>query len=138
MSLPDVSARRVALEHWSHAVAQGEHAGRRIAGGAGAPYAEMPTFWSTQYGINIKSVGLTEGADGLVIAQGDPKTGRFLAVYGRAGRCIAAVAFDSARWLPAYAARIAARAPFPPAREATDQPGRLAVLPPGFPEAQPA
>ena len=60
--------RRVAVEHWSHAVAQGEYAGRRIAGcDPEVPYAEMPTFWSTQYGVNIKSVGLTDGADGLVI-----------------------------------------------------------------------
>ena len=28
--------------------------------------------------------------------------GRFVATYGRAGRCIAAVSVDSARWLPAH------------------------------------
>lgn len=131
---PLYDGRRVALEHWGHAVAQAEHAGRLLAGAdAAQPYAEVPAFWSAQGGITIKSVGLTEGADGLVFAQGDPKAGRFLAVYGREGRCIAAVSFDSGRWLPIYAEQIAARAPFPPIVGAADQ-GRLTVFPPAFPE----
>ncbi|AWN43014.1 NAD(P)/FAD-dependent oxidoreductase [Methylobacterium durans] len=132
---PLYDGRRVALEHWGHAVAQAEHAGRLLAGRpAEAPYGALPTFWSTQGGLNIKSVGLTDGADGIVIAQGSPREGRFLALYGRAGRCIAAVSIDCARWLPAYAAMIEARAPFPPIRRGTDQPGGLEILPPGWPE----
>ena len=95
----------------------------------------MPAFWSSQGGITIKSVGLTHGADGLVIARGDLKAGRFLAVYGREGRCIAAVAFDCARWLPAYAERIAMGAPFPPEPGGVDA-GPFTVIPPAFPEAE--
>ncbi|WP_336487931.1 NAD(P)/FAD-dependent oxidoreductase [Methylobacterium nigriterrae] len=130
---PLYGGARVALEHWGHAIEQAEHAGRLLAGGApGKPYGALPTFWSTQHRLNIKSVGLTKGADGLVIAQGSPEEGRFLAVYGRAGRCIAAVSVDCARWLPAYAAQVADRAPFPPISAATDQPARLAVLAPGL------
>ena len=131
---PLYDGRPVALEHWGHAVAQGEHAGRLLAGEAvGTSYAEMPAFWSSQGGVTIKSVGLTEGADAMVFAQGSPKEGRFVVVYGARGRCIAAVSFDSARWLPAYAEQIAARAPFPPIRVGVDLHG-LAVLQPGFPE----
>ncbi|MER2265941.1 NAD(P)/FAD-dependent oxidoreductase [Methylobacterium oxalidis] len=132
---PLYDGRRVALEHWGNAVEQAEHAGRLLAGRPSeAPYGALPTFWSTQGGINIKSVGLTDGADGLVIAQGSAKEGRFLALYGRQGRCIAAVSIDCARWLPAYAAMIAERAPFPPIRRGTDQPASLDILPPGLPE----
>jgi NADPH-dependent 2,4-dienoyl-CoA reductase/sulfur reductase-like enzyme len=131
---PLYDGRPVALEHWGHAVAQGEHAGRLLAGAeTGAPYAEMPAFWSSQGGVTMKSVGLTEGADAMVFAQGNPKEGRFVVVYGAKGRCIAALSFDSGRWLPAYAEQIAARAPFPPIRVGVDLHG-LAVLPPGFPE----
>ena len=131
---PLFDGRPVALEHWGHAVAQGEHAGRLLAGEANeTDYAEMPAFWSSQGGITIKSVGLTEGADSMVFAQGSPKEGRFVVVYGAKGRCIAAVSFDSARWLPAYAEQIAARAPFPPIRGGTDE-HNLTVLSPGFPE----
>jgi hypothetical protein len=114
-------------------VAQGEHAGRLLAGCEPARYAEVPAFWSSQGGITIKSVGLTKGADGVVIARGDPKEGRFVAVYGQAGRCIAAVSFDCARWLPAYAERIAAGAPFPPDAGGVDA-GPHTVFAPGFPE----
>lgn len=135
---PLYDGRRVALEHWSHASAQGARAGRLLAGEACPPYAALPTFWSTQAGVNLKQVGLTEGADGLVIAQGDVRSRRFLAVYGRAGRCIAALSVDSARWLPAYADAVARRAPFPPIRGATDQPKSLDVLPPGLPEKTPS
>lgn len=106
--------------------------GRRLAGAEPeAPYGTVPAFWSAQGIFTIKSVGLTEGADAMVVAQGDPKSGRFLVVYGREGVCIAAVSFDSARWLPVYAEMIARRAPFPPIRGATDQ-GALDVMPPGF------
>ncbi len=133
---PLYDGRRVALEHWSHAVAQGQHAGTLLAGSEPVePYAAMPSFWSTQHGVNIKSVGLTEGADALVVAQGDPKSGRFLAVYGREGRCIAAVSIDSARWLPVYAKAIAERAPFPPIRDGADQEHALLILSPGFPKS---
>jgi hypothetical protein len=93
-----------------------------------------PTFDAlAEGGVTIKSVGLTEGADAMVFAQGSPKEGRFVVVYGAKGRCIAALSFDSGRWLPAYAEQIAARAPFPPIRVGVDLHG-LAVLQPGFPE----
>ena len=65
--------RRVAVEHWQHAVAQGDYAGARLADAEpAAPYDALPSFWSTQGPFNIKSVGLTEGAAAMVFAQGDP------------------------------------------------------------------
>ena len=130
---PLYDGRRVALEHWSHAVAQGVHAGRLLAGAEpGAPYGALPTFWSTQGDLVVKSVGLTEGADAVAITQGDAAAGRFVATYGRAGRCIAAVSVDSARWLPAHAELVEARAPFPPEGAATDRPKGVTVFEPGF------
>lgn len=132
---PLYGGRRVALEHWSQAVAQGIHAGRLLAGAKPeGPYGALPTFWSAQGNVVVKSVGLTEGADALAITHGEPGTGRFLAVYGRAGRCIAAVSVDSARWLPAHAERVAAGAPFPPEGTAADRPAKgITLLTPGFP-----
>jgi 3-phenylpropionate/trans-cinnamate dioxygenase ferredoxin reductase component len=131
---PLYGGRRVALEHWSHAVAQGVHAGRLLAGcPPGAPYGALPTFWSTQGDLVVKSAGLTEGADAVAITQGDPAAGRFVALYGREGRCIAAVSVDSARWLPAHAELVAAGAPFPPRGAATDRPKGVETFAPGFP-----
>ena len=81
----------------------------------------------------VKSAGLTEGADAVAITQGDPAAGRFVALYGREGRCIAAVSVDSARWQPAHAELVAARAPFPPHGAATDRPKAVTILEPGLP-----
>ena len=129
--------RPVRLEHWGNAAAQGAYAGEALAlGDDGRPaFDEMPTFWSAQFGLNIKLAGLTQGADGLAIAQGSLKERRFVAVYGRAGRTIAALSVDCARWLPAYAEAISGRAPFPPIAGALDQQSRLATLDPAWPAA---
>lgn len=59
-------------------------------------------------------------------------TGRFLALYGREGWCIAAVEGDGGRWLPAYAEQIAAAAPVPPGETVIDRAGSRAILAPGF------
>ncbi|KAB1073676.1 NAD(P)/FAD-dependent oxidoreductase [Methylobacterium planeticum] len=131
---PHYGGRLIAVEHWGNAVEQAGHAARNMLAAREdqQPYAHLPAFWSSQFGVNIKAVGLTEGADTVAIVQGSRATRRFLAVYGRAGRSIAAVSFDEGRWLPAYAEQIRAGRPFPPIRDATDQ-TRIATHVPGFP-----
>lgn len=136
---PLYGGRLVSVEHWGNAVAQAAHAARNMLAPSDdqRPYAHLPAFWSSQFGINVKAVGLAEGADAVAIVQGSRASRRFLAVYGRQGRSIAAVSFDQARWLPAYAEAITAGSPFPPIREASDQ-GRFAPTAPGFPPPRPA
>lgn len=126
--------RLISVEHWGNAVAQGGHAARNMLAPVDdqRPYDHLPAFWSSQFGINIKAVGLGEGADTVAIVQGSRASRRFLAVYGRAGRSISAVSFDQARWLPAYAEAIQAGSAFPPIRDASDQ-DRIVSRPPGFP-----
>jgi NADPH-dependent 2,4-dienoyl-CoA reductase/sulfur reductase-like enzyme len=122
------------VEHWGNAVEQAGHAARNMLAGPDdqRPYHHVPAFWSSQFGINIKLVGLTAGADALAVVQGSRASRRFLAVYGRNGRSIAALSFDQARWLPAYAQAITAGSAFPPILDATDQP-RIETAAPGFP-----
>lgn len=136
---PLYGGRLVCVEHWGNAVAQAAHAARNMLAPAEDQriYDHLPAFWSSQFGINIKAVGLSEGADSVAIVQGSRASRRFLAVYGRAGRSVAAVSFDQARWLPAYAEAIAAGGPYPPIRDASDQ-GRFATVAPGFPPPRPA
>jgi NADPH-dependent 2,4-dienoyl-CoA reductase/sulfur reductase-like enzyme len=138
---PIYGGRLISVEHWGNAVEQAGHAARNMLASPDdqEPYAHLPAFWSSQFGINIKAVGLSEGADSVAIVQGSRAARRFLAVYGRAGRSIAAVSFDEARWLPAYAEQIRAGRPFPPIRDATDQ-ARIDIHAPGFPprRAEPA
>lgn len=134
---PLYGGRLMTVEHWGNAVEQAAHAASNmLSSGDPQPYRHLPAFWSSQFGINIKAVGHAEGADAVAIVQGDRVSRRFLAVYGRDGRTVAAVSFDQARWLPAYAERIAAGAAFPPILDATDQ-GRVALLPPGLPPSRP-
>ncbi len=131
---PLYGGRLVSVEHWGNAVAQAAHAARNMLAPAEdqQPYHHLPAFWSSQFGINLKAVGLSEGADAVAVVQGSRASRRFLAVYGRAGRSIAAVSFDQARWLPAYAESITAGQAFPPIRDASDQ-GGFVSLAPGFP-----
>ena len=55
-----------------------------------------------QFGANIKSVGLPNTADEVMIVQGSMADGRFVALYGREGRTVGAVAVNQAQWLPFY------------------------------------
>lgn len=128
------AGRLVSVEHWGNAVEQAAHAARNMLAGPDdqRAYEHLPAFWSSQFGINIKLIGLPAGADAIAVVQGSRASRRFLAVYGRAGRSIAALSFDQARWLPAYAEAIRAGRAFPPITDATDQP-RIAPIDPGFP-----
>lgn len=122
----------VAVEHWGNARAQGETAAANmLAGDASAMrrHDHLPDFWSQQFGLTIKLVGLAEGADSFAVMHGSLEERCLLAAYGRDGRTIAAASIDSARWLPAYKAAIRERAPFPPIEDAVDQP-RLRVQEP--------
>jgi NADPH-dependent 2,4-dienoyl-CoA reductase/sulfur reductase-like enzyme len=115
----------VAVEHWGNAVEQARMAAHNMLAGditAMRIHQHLPDFWSSQFGLNIKCVGLADGAEEMAIAQGSVEERRFLAVFGRKGRTIAALSINSARWLPAYRALIEEGAPFLPIQGAVDQP----------------
>jgi hypothetical protein len=95
----------------------------------------VPTFWSSQFGVNIKSVGVPNMGDEIVITQGSLAERRFVAVYGYRGRIIAAVAFDQAKWMEFYREQIEVRAPFPPDYATVDRrPGGMRPVPAEFPD----
>ncbi|MFE1439614.1 NAD(P)/FAD-dependent oxidoreductase [Streptomyces sp. NPDC058739] len=106
----------LSLEHWGNAVAQAGIAAHNMLSESPArvPHMEVPAFWSSQFGINIKSVGVPSLGTEILIAQGSLADRRFIGVYGYQGRVIGAVAFDQARWLPFYQELIESTAPFPP------------------------
>ncbi|HKS45010.1 MAG TPA: FAD-dependent oxidoreductase [Amycolatopsis sp.] len=127
----------LSLEHWGNAVAQAEIAAHNMlhAGSARRPHLWMPAFWSTQFGVTIKSVGVPSMADELVVTQGSLAERRFMAAYGHRGRVIAAVGFDQAKWMGFYQQLIEKGAPFPPGFPAVDQrPERLRPIPAEFPD----
>ncbi len=125
----------VSLEHWGNAVDQAETAAHNMLHTARDHRAgrAMPAFWSDQFGLNIKSVGLPALADHVALTQGSFESGRFVAAYGRRGRIVGAVAVNMPRVLDAYAALTEARTSFPPVLNAPDGPADVVPLPAGFP-----
>ncbi|MGA4948346.1 NAD(P)/FAD-dependent oxidoreductase [Streptomyces lydicamycinicus] len=113
----------LSLEHWGNAVAQAEVAAHNMVspGPRRLPHLTVPAFWSSQFGLNIKSVGVPTFSDQVVIAQGSLKDARLVAVYGYRGRVTAAVSVNQARSLEYYQRLIETAAPFPPAPGAADQ-----------------
>jgi NADPH-dependent 2,4-dienoyl-CoA reductase/sulfur reductase-like enzyme/ferredoxin len=114
----------LALEHWGNAVAQAGIAAHNMISAQSErwPHLALPEFWSTQFGTEIKSVGVPTHADQVVIAQGSVPERRFVAAYGYRGRITAAVAFNQAKWLEFYAGLIDRAAPFPPSFRTVDRP----------------
>lgn len=113
---PRYRERRLAIEHWGNAVEQGRFAARSMLGTVdpSSPFEEIPRFWSTMFGVSIKSVGVPSFADEVVLAQGSPAGPRGVHVYGRDGRCVAAVAFDAPRELAVWEPHIVSGEAFPP------------------------
>ncbi|MGW0803497.1 FAD-dependent oxidoreductase [Nonomuraea sp. NPDC002799] len=111
------------LEHWGNAVAQAEVAAHNMVSDQAHrwPHLSAPVFWSSQFGVNIKSVGVPTFADEIVITQGSTAERRFVAVYGYQGRVTAAVTFDQGIWLDFYQSLIERAAPFPPDFRHVDQ-----------------
>ncbi|MFD2417155.1 NAD(P)/FAD-dependent oxidoreductase [Amycolatopsis pigmentata] len=128
---PLYDGRLVRLDHWDNAISQARVAAHTMVHGHRAPKAhdELPSFWSNQFGMNLKSVGLTAPADEVAITQGSPDADKFVVTYGHRGRLVAAVAVNAPRVLDGYAALIRARSPFPPEINATDGPAELTPVP---------
>lgn len=109
----------VAVEHWQNAVDQARHAARGMVAAAAPrgrqePFTAIPRFWSNQFGMNLKSIGIPRSADTVQLVQGSVETGRVVFAYGRQGRLCAVVGINSPRELEGWEPLLRARAPFPP------------------------
>ncbi|GHF69101.1 pyridine nucleotide-disulfide oxidoreductase [Streptomyces mashuensis] len=107
----------VALEHWSNAAAQGELAGSNLLAGPGPaePYEHVPSFWTSAFGLRIKSVGLPGTGDRAVVEAGDPATDAVVEAHYRGDRLVGAVTVNRGGLLTAYARRLRETRPAAPA-----------------------
>jgi 3-phenylpropionate/trans-cinnamate dioxygenase ferredoxin reductase subunit len=80
--------RRLRLESVPNALEQSRVAAAGMAGKLKA-YASVPWFWSDQYELKLKMVGLSEGFERLVL-RGDPATDSFSAFYLKGDKVLAA------------------------------------------------
>jgi NADPH-dependent 2,4-dienoyl-CoA reductase/sulfur reductase-like enzyme len=126
----------LALEHWGNAVEQATVAAHNMvcAPAERRPHVAVPAFWSSQFGVNIKSVGVPSAAEEVVITQGEQASARFVAAYGKAGHLVAAVTFNHNLWVEFYQRLIEQAAPFPPTMDGVEQPAQISPVPAAFPD----
>jgi NADPH-dependent 2,4-dienoyl-CoA reductase/sulfur reductase-like enzyme len=113
---------RLRNEHWGAACSQARTVGHNAIHGPTDLRVDMslPSFWSLQFGMSFKSTGTPRLADELVVVQGSLREGRFVAVYGRGGRSVAALGVNQSHWIPFYQRQIQRDAAFPPQYETVD------------------
>jgi len=87
---------RMRVEHWTNAVEQARHAVSTLlaAPGEAKPFESVPMFWSDQFDIKIQGVGRPKPTDDLILLGGTAEGDKLIALYGRAGRLVGAVAFN--------------------------------------------
>ncbi len=124
----------LSMEHWDNAVLGAAVAAHNMVSlePDRYPHLILPAFWSGQFGVNIKSVGVPPFADEIVFTQGSVKERRFAAAYGYGGRIVAAVTFNQGKWLEYYAAQIERSGPFPPPPPGWDKPEDMTPMPAEF------
>lgn len=100
----DGSEELIRIEHWEVAANAGAAAARSLLAGRSeaASFTPVPYFWSDQYGIRIQVLGNPGGDDEMVITEGSFQEGKFVAVYGRAGRLRAVMAIGKPRQLMGF------------------------------------
>jgi len=87
--------RRIRLESWENAMNQGINAGKSMLD-AGAPYSEIPWFWSDQFDANIQMIGLPEEWDETA-TRGDKSANEFVEFYLKDGVIVGAISVNSTR-----------------------------------------
>jgi 3-phenylpropionate/trans-cinnamate dioxygenase ferredoxin reductase subunit len=100
----DGAEELIRIEHWQIAAEAGVAAARSVLAGHSdaLPFAPIPYFWSDQFGIRFQVLGNPGGKDDVEIVDGSFEEGKFVALFGRAGRLRAAMAIGRPRLLMGY------------------------------------
>lgn len=98
---------RPRFEHWTSAVEQSSVVARRIIHGAAEDFAPIPYVWTDQFDLRIAIAGEIREGDEMQVCHGRIDEDRFLALFGREDRLVAAVGFKRPRQLNACRKRIA-------------------------------
>jgi NADPH-dependent 2,4-dienoyl-CoA reductase/sulfur reductase-like enzyme len=98
---------RPRFEHWTSAVEQSEVVARCIVHGEADDFAPIPYVWTDQFDLRIAIVGEVREGDEMQIGLGKIDEDRFLALFGRGDRLVAAVGFKRPRQLNGCRQKIA-------------------------------
>jgi NADPH-dependent 2,4-dienoyl-CoA reductase/sulfur reductase-like enzyme len=99
--------RHIRLETWHNAQSQPVAVARAMLGDP-QPYAEVPWFWTDQFGFNVQMAGVTAEGD-LAVTRGEPFTAGFIRFWLRNGMPVGAVAVNNGRDMRVARQLIAAR-----------------------------
>lgn len=103
---------RPRFEHWTSAVEQSEVVAKRIVHGEAVDHAPIPYVWTDQFDLRIAIVGEIREGDEMRVCRGRIEEERFIALFGRDDRLVAAVGFKRPRELNACRKAIAAGTSF--------------------------
>jgi NADPH-dependent 2,4-dienoyl-CoA reductase/sulfur reductase-like enzyme len=101
---PGSPGEPVCIEHWSNARDMGAIAAKNLI----APPAQrevfvaVPTFWSDQYDVKIKSAGLLKLADNWKVVEEDPERPSLLVEAYRGADLVGAIVFNKNRSIIQY------------------------------------
>lgn len=113
--------QEVRVEHWTNASEQGAAAARNLLavarGATPKAYAEVPFFWSDQFGVRIQFLGRAQGDEEIEIVAGSPDEKSFVALYHRDGRLRAALGVSRPKQLMPFRKLLAERATWEQALE---------------------
>jgi NADPH-dependent 2,4-dienoyl-CoA reductase/sulfur reductase-like enzyme len=94
----------ICIEHWSNARDMGAVAARNLMVPAGARevFVTVPTFWSDQYDVKIKSAGLLKLADNWKVVEEDPERPSLIVEAYRGDELVGAIVFNKNRSIIQY------------------------------------
>jgi NADPH-dependent 2,4-dienoyl-CoA reductase/sulfur reductase-like enzyme len=100
----DGAAELIRIEHWQVAAEAGVAAARAVLAGRteARSFTPIPYFWSDQFGIRFQVLGNPGGLDDVQLVDGSFEEGKFVALFGRAGRLRAAMAIGRPRRLMGF------------------------------------
>jgi NADPH-dependent 2,4-dienoyl-CoA reductase/sulfur reductase-like enzyme/GMP synthase-like glutamine amidotransferase len=130
---PMAGGERIRIEHWTNAAEQGGAAARNLLAAPAdrVAHASVPYFWTDQYDLKVQVIGLAARAERTVMLEAVEGGEAFVAAGVRAGRVVAAFAFNATRRLSFYRKRLAAMPPLDElAAEARADPKMLGAPPP--------
>ncbi|GGY99431.1 hypothetical protein GCM10010300_49190 [Streptomyces olivaceoviridis] len=100
----------VSLGRWSNAIEQAEAAAATLLAKKGelSPYLPVPSFWSEQYGVRFRSVGIPALGDEAEVVESDSIARRLAVVYYRRGNMVGVLTANRTSRIAGYQRRPAA------------------------------
>jgi 3-phenylpropionate/trans-cinnamate dioxygenase ferredoxin reductase subunit len=117
------TGRHVRVEHWTNAAAHAAIVASQIAAGEHEKkrLAEIPYFWSDQYGTRIQALGEPSASADLTLIMAGPANERPLYLYSRGKQLTGVLGFGLARAVMSMRAMLADRVPTAEAIEAVQK-----------------